>query len=99
MIELILAGLVYAIVAAVYTVVVLLLSAVIDWFIGEQDLVNENSLRFTIKQNLEAGTVRVVQGIFDTSTEEVKKYRPIKAERLDQELTEYHEDDELVVYN
>lgn len=99
MLELIIAGLIYAVAAAVYTVVVLLLSAVIDWFIGEQDLIDDDSLRFTIKQNLEEGTVRVVQGIFDTSTDQVKKYRPIKAERLDEELTDYHEDDELVVYN
>lgn len=98
-------GIIMAAVLAISTAVVfiayLTYNLIVNWFrnrfdIKEQD---KDNIAFTIKENLESGNYKIVQGVFNTRTEEIVDSQVIETEELDNELDEIHSDLPLVVYN
>ncbi|MEO0967418.1 MAG: hypothetical protein AAFX80_03525 [Cyanobacteria bacterium J06639_18] len=77
---------------------------IIDWFNEHIDTIhnNEDNLAFTIKDILENGNYKIVQGVFNSQTGDVIEDRVIEAEEIDEELLEIHEEYEneenLVIY-
>jgi len=79
----------------------LLFSRIISWFREREALVKEDAdnLAFTIKQSLENGKVKFVQGIFNKKTNEIKDAEQFEAEKLDKKLEDAHRGQDLVIYN
>ena len=98
MLELILAALAAVVIDVVVTVAILAFVSVVQWFLDLQENMDENDLAFTIKQELKSGNYTVYQGVFDKSTDKIKKARRINTNKLDTRLAEAHADDNLVVY-
>jgi hypothetical protein len=78
---------------------------IIGWFRNKQDLKEEDrdNIAFTVNQALANGNYSVVQGIFNTRTNELaglntdggQKY---EAEKIDDKLKEAHEGKDLLIY-
>lgn len=102
MFELILAAIA---VLGIIWVAVLTYPIILEWFQEPhvRDLVEEdaNELAFTLKRELSAGNVTVVQGVFNRRTDKVhlEASRNIRAAAIDEELTDLHRGKALVVYN
>lgn len=97
MIEIIAAALAYAVFQAIITVAVLLISAVVTWFVERANEMSENDIAFTLKQEMAQGYT-VYQGIFNQSSGHLGKVRKIKASQLDSDLRRAHAQNNLVVY-
>jgi hypothetical protein len=74
---------------------------IVNWFrnrspIKEQD---KDNIAFTLKENLESGNFRLVQGVFNPSTEKLVDGRVIETKELDEKMSELHSENKLVVYN
>jgi hypothetical protein len=87
--------------AVVVFIAYLTYNFIVNWFrkrsaIKEEDKAN---IAFTIKETLDSGNYKLVQGIFNTSTEEIVDYQVIETEELDNDLDEIHSDNELALYN
>jgi hypothetical protein len=76
-------------------------SRIVDWFKGRQSLKQEdkNNIAFTLKQEMEKGKIPVVQGIFNTETEEVLDGVKYVAKELDETLENHHRGQPLVIYS
>jgi hypothetical protein len=86
---------------AVIVVAFLKWSAIVDWFKGRRKLkeADKKNIAFTIHNALESGHHGVVQGIFNTDTNEVLDGQKFEAKEIAAELEQAHETEELVVYN
>ncbi len=73
---------------------------IVEWFRSRNDIkeADKNNIAFTIKENLRSGNYKVVQGIFNKETEELKDVRIMESESLDDQLMKHHEGQELVIY-
>ena len=98
MLEIILAALLAAAVETVFTVVLLLFAAVIEWFLELAEAMDETDLAFTLKTEMEQGRYNIVQGVFDQSTDKVKQARRIQANRLEDRVKRAHDNRALVIY-
>ena len=74
-----------------------------DWFLSY--FKNRNRIKapeevaFTLKEALNDGNVKVVQGIFNKNTETVEDGVEYNAEKIDDQLSDYHKDNQVVVYD
>lgn len=75
---------------------------VINWFENyfknSNKINNPEAIAFTLKQKLEGGKCKVVQGIFNKQIGTIADGVEYHTEKLDDQLESYHKDDELVVY-
>lgn len=88
--------------AAVLTIVVLAIiyyDDIIKWFQDRNDIkeADKDNIAFTIKQKLESGDYKVVQGIFNKRTNTVVDGHTMRAKQLDAELRKRHRG-KMVVY-
>ncbi|GGL14658.1 hypothetical protein Sme01_18510 [Sphaerisporangium melleum] len=98
MLELILLGLAVIAYEAFVTFVVLVMAEILDWFLKFEQELDDATLAFTVRQQLDNGEYTVYQGLFDAAGNEVRKARKISAKRLDERLRELHNRDELAIY-
>jgi hypothetical protein len=85
---------------AIITMVVLNWKTIIDWFRGKRTLKesDKGNIAFTIKNAQETGNFEVVQGIFNTDSEEVLDGQKYKAKELEDKLEQVHKGKDLVIY-
>jgi hypothetical protein len=71
-----------------------------NWFQGRNDIKEADAanIAFTIKAAFESGNYKVVQGIFNTESEELVEGRAMETSRLDPKFEQVHADKELVIY-
>ena len=72
----------------------------LHWFRSRQSILetDKDNIAFTIREKLRTGKVKIVQGIWNTSEEQLKDARVVEGESLDQKLDDLHDDDNLVQY-
>jgi hypothetical protein len=84
-------------------IVVILLKwkEIVDWFKGRRKLkeTDKKNIAFTIHNALKNGHHGVVQGIFNTETDELLDGQKFDAKELAPELEQAHEKEDLVIYN
>ena len=91
-------------IAALTAVVIALLGweNIINWFqnyfSNKGKIKSPDELAFTVKQSLENGKCKVIQGIFSKKSSKIEDGVEYTAEKLDEQLQEVHANDELVVY-
>ncbi|EDL59249.1 hypothetical protein [Gimesia maris] len=88
-----------AIIAGI-VVTVLSIDSIVDWFreqLGHRQV--SDRLAVTILQNLEHGNYQVVQGVFNTSTQEYESQRTVNSSEVDQQFLSAHNEDGLAVWN
>ena len=92
-------GLVVAAAAAV-VVAVLCADEIVSWFQGRLAgrTAHSNHVGVTVLKHLNNGHFQVVQGIFDTATEEVVERRVIEAERIDANLRNAYDENGIAVW-
>lgn len=85
---------------AMIHVILITLSILLDWFAVRKYVIvtDPDNIAFTVKDHLDSGNYRVVQGIFNKKTTTVKDKRVMEAEELDEDVKKMHEKDILVVY-
>jgi len=73
---------------------------IVNWFQSRNDIKEQDkaNIAFTIKERMKSGDYKVVQGIFNTKSEEIIEGRAMQTESLDEELEKVHERNELVIY-
>ena len=73
-----------------------------DWFMGffrnRNKIKSPNEVAFTLKESLANGNCKVVQGIFNKSTDEVEDGVQYETEKIDNTLANFHRNDKVVVY-
>lgn len=98
MLEAILYALTQFIIEVIITLLLVSLAAIVDWFLGISNTIDEEDLAFTLKQDLNNGEFTIVQGLFDQSTGKVETARRINGKQLDPKLAQAHNRDRLVLY-
>ena len=73
---------------------------IVEWFRSRNNIkqADKDNIAFTIKKNLQSGNYKVVQGIFNQRTEELKDTRVMESQKLDDKLLQHHGGKELVIY-
>mgnify|MGYP000909206649 CR=1 FL=1 len=89
--------------AATVAVVVLLIiyyDDIIKWFKERSDIkeADKENIAFTLKQKIESGDYKVVQGIFNKRTATVEEGRVMQAEKIDEDFAKVHGRKQLVLY-
>lgn len=86
--------------AAAVVVAVLCADEIVSWFQERlsRRTVNSNHVGVTVLQHLNNGRYQVVQGIFNTTTEEVVERRVVEAERIDAELRNAHDENGIAIW-
>lgn len=85
---LILAGIATFIISEIIRYVFLHWREIVGWFqkwLNKSENVDKDAIGFTIKEAMENGNYRTVQGIFNKKTNEVEDARRVQAEQLDEE--------------
>ncbi|WP_433228335.1 hypothetical protein [Actinomadura formosensis] len=98
MLEIILLGLAAIAFDAIVAFVMLVMAEILDWFLKLEQELDEKTLPFTVRGQLESGQYTVYQGLFDTTKDEVRKARKISARSLDARLRELHSRGDLAIY-
>jgi len=85
---------------AVIHLVLITMAIIVEWFIERKYIITSNPdhIAFTLKDNLESGNYRVVQGIFDKGNSTVKETRVMEAKDLDEDVKKSHDKDTLILY-
>ena len=80
--------------------VLLTMLMIVDWFTEREYIITSNPdhIAFTVKDNLESGNYRIVQGIFNKKKTTVKEKRVIEADELDDDVKKIHKKEILVTY-
>lgn len=87
-------------VGAVVTLIMVTIEHVRNWFRERRaKSINLGKVPFTLKEEMDAGRVKIVAGFFDQSTGETTETQVYDAEKMDSELTDLHRHDKVVVYN
>lgn len=75
-------------IAAVVVCVILKWNDIIDWFKGREKLYqkDKHNVAIVIKEKMQSGDYKVVQGIFNKKTSEFKDSKAYEAKELDEEL-------------
>jgi hypothetical protein len=73
---------------------------IVEWFKARQEVVisDEQHIAFTFMDNRQA-LYRIVQGVFNQGSKEVVDGRVIKANRIDETLSDAHRQNSLVIYS
>lgn len=72
---------------------------IVDWFRPRlEDEIDEAHVGITILKHLDSGNYQLVQGIFDTQSEEVVEHRTLEAEEVDQQLVSAHDANGVCVW-
>ncbi len=73
---------------------------IISWFQQYTTLLagNANNVAFTLAESMKVGNYKVVQGIFDKSTNRLHEARRVTSTRVDEEVERIHANDKLAVY-
>jgi hypothetical protein len=74
---------------------------IVDWFKGRRALKqsDKDNIAFTLQQKLSNGKHKTVEGIFNKGSNKLLDGTVYESETIDEQLAEYHRNDELVVYN
>lgn len=90
-----------AVYIVVYTVVLLTIDVIIDYFENwhTENEVDYDDVGFAIKESLESGDVRVVQGVFNKNSGTIKDARRIKAEDIDDDTRIRLGEEKLTIFN
>jgi uncharacterized membrane protein YqiK len=89
---------IYLIAVLIY-IVLLIFSMLLEWFQQYKYLANRNNnVAVTVKTKLASGDHGLVQGIFDTNTEQFVEGRVIQYDTLDSKTKDAHRFKELVVW-
>ncbi len=90
-----------AVYIVVYTVVLLTIDVIIDYFENwhTENEVDYDDVGFAIKESLESGDVRVVQGVFNKNSGTIKDARRIKAEDIDEDTRIRLGEEKLTIFN
>jgi hypothetical protein len=85
---------------AVVVLAIIYYDDIVKWFRARNDIkvADKDNIAFTIKQRLENGDYKVVQGIFNKRTDDLVEGHAMQSEKLDEELERQHESNELVIY-
>jgi hypothetical protein len=97
LIALILAG---AAALAVVVLAIVYYDDIIAWFRARNDIKvrDKNNVAFTIKQKMDNGEYKLVQGIFNKRTEQVVDGQVVQTKMVDERLADVHGQNELVLY-
>ena len=86
----------------IFHIVLLTLALVIEWFDNYRYIVlsDPDNIAFTVKESLESGNYKVVQGIFNKRTSKVKEkeVKVMEAEDLDEDFKKKHEKHKVAIY-
>jgi hypothetical protein len=87
-------------VMAIVIVVTITFSYVVEWFLNKQTLVQSdtNNVAFTLKQKINDGELKTIQGIFNKTSEKVIEGRVIKSKNMDKDFLLRHENEDLIIY-
>jgi CRISPR/Cas system CMR subunit Cmr4 (Cas7 group RAMP superfamily) len=90
----------FKVITLVAVLVLLTYQYIIDWFQENEALVQSDidNIAVTLKELYHAGDYKVVQGVFNTRTNEVVAGRKIHSQNIDEKLDEKHRDNQLVIY-
>lgn len=85
---------------AVVMFVAISFDEIVQWFRSRNGIkeADKDNIAITIKQRLDNGEFRVVQGIFNKRTDALAEARVMQARQLDPAFENVHRDTELVVY-
>lgn len=74
---------------------------ILDWFRQRQSIKasDTSNICLTLKQKLKSGEYKVVQGIFNTESNELLDGRVVEAKELDKQISAQHKNNDLVIYN
>jgi hypothetical protein len=92
---LILAGLAIAVVISILTY-----EEILSWFQPRTNLLEKdrNIVGYTIMKHFNNGNYETVQGVFDTSSQQVLESRTIESKKVDAEVAEMHRETGYVIY-
>ncbi len=102
MLEAILYGLsIFAVGIALYVVAYLTLDYLTEWFDNytANNQVDYDDVGFALKESIESGDVRVVQGVFNKNSGTIKDARRIKAEDIDDDTRYRLGDEKLTIFS
>ncbi len=85
-------------IAAAAVIALLSVDAIVEWFRGRLSDANRNVIGITVLEHLHNGRYKVVQGVFNQTTQEVLEQRVIEAEQLDGELLAAHDENGVAVW-
>lgn len=88
---LILGGIATFVISEIIRFVILHWREIVGWFqkwLNRHENVDKDAIGFTIREAMQNGNYRTVQGIFNKSTNEVEDARRINAEQVDSETAE-----------
>ena len=85
---------------AVVVVAIIYYDDIIEWFRTRNDIkeADKDNIAFTIREKIETGDYKVVQGIFNKRTNDLVEGHAMKTKKLDSEFEQIHADNELVIY-
>ena len=86
-------------IVALIAVALLTFQQVVAWFKDRQALMSPDQLAVSVQAAMSDGTPSLVQGIFDKRTQQFTDGRRINYQQLDPTLSEYHQNDQVVMYN
>lgn len=86
--------------AAAVVVAVLCADEIVNWFQERLSsrTVSSDHVGVTVMKHLDNGHYQVVQGIFNTTTEEVVERRVIEAEQIDADLRNAHDENGVAIW-
>ncbi len=78
---------------AAIVVAVLSFDAIVDWFVEQirAGQVNKNQLCVTLLKQIKEGDYKIVQGIFDTTSNQCVVERTVEAKKVDPEFLRAHD--------
>ena len=84
---------------AVIYIVYLTMQIIVDWFNSVRGLLsNKQYSAVSIKTTLKNGKKAIVQGVLNVAANELEKTRVITYEKLDDQLTQLHDQYDMVTY-
>jgi hypothetical protein len=89
-----------AAIAVISVLVIRYRSEIISWFQQHTALLanNANNVAFTLAESMKSGDYKVVQGIFNKSTNQLHEARRVTSTQVDEEFEHIHANDKLAVY-
>ncbi|MCK5800064.1 MAG: hypothetical protein KAI47_22895 [Deltaproteobacteria bacterium] len=74
--------------------------AIIDWFASRNaiKMADKANIAFTLKEKLDSGNYKVVQGIFNKRDEQIVDSRAVNSASMDKKIMHAHRHNELVLY-
>jgi hypothetical protein len=84
----------------VIQVILLTLAFIVDWFVDRaaQVRTDKNKLAVSVAEDIKAGNVSYIQGIFDTDKEKFVEARRVKASAVEDDVRAAHADRRVAVW-